>query len=85
MYGVLMTTPFDLSNTAAYLAWRENKLSAYPLTLEKAFIPIINPNQPSDVEVGAIKHACNTVNQVRFFSVRADGKLHMRYSACLVN
>lgn len=40
-------SPFDLSNDASYLAWRDSKLENYPLVIKDLIIPIKNPKKLS--------------------------------------
>lgn len=47
-------SPFDLSNDASYLAWRDSKLANYPLVIKDLIVPIKNPKKLSFSEKSEI-------------------------------
>lgn len=53
---------FDLANDAAYAAWRERKLAAYPAKVDELFVPIADPLALSDAEHAAVLAACGRAN-----------------------
>ncbi|MCW9023727.1 MAG: TauD/TfdA family dioxygenase [Gammaproteobacteria bacterium] len=54
--------PFSLSDEKAYQAWREKKLSAYPVTLENLIVQIENPFSLTVNEKRALLDRCQTFN-----------------------
>lgn len=67
---------FDLESIDAYQQWREKKLAAYPLTLEKHRIDIADIEQPSPTEIAQIQHSCQNINMAfyRFSSAVKNEK-----------
>jgi alpha-ketoglutarate-dependent taurine dioxygenase len=54
--------PFSLNDEKAYQAWREKKLSAYPVTLESLIVQIENPFSLTESEKQALVDRCQTFN-----------------------
>jgi len=50
-------TPFDPDNESGYLAWREQKLHAYPGNIEELIVEVNDPGRLTKAEHAAI-HAC---------------------------
>ena len=48
-------SPFDLDNETAYLAWRDNKLENYPVSIEDMIVEIDNPAALSPAQSDAIR------------------------------
>jgi alpha-ketoglutarate-dependent taurine dioxygenase len=55
-------TPFDLDNEADYTAWREQKLLAYPTSIEDLIVEIKDPRQLTSAEFEAIHTRCRKAN-----------------------
>jgi hypothetical protein len=55
-------TPFDLDNEADYTAWREQKLLAYPTSIEDLIVEIKDPRQLTSAEYEAIHTRCRKTN-----------------------
>ncbi len=47
-------SPFDLDNTSAYEAWKQEKLASYPEKAEELVVAINNPHQLSEAEKQAL-------------------------------
>ncbi|GMR21081.1 MAG: hypothetical protein BMS9Abin36_1680 [Gammaproteobacteria bacterium] len=60
--------PFDLNNTEAYRAWRDQKLAGYPTSIEELFIEIKDPRSLSETEYQAIIRSCGKTNMVLYSS-----------------
>jgi alpha-ketoglutarate-dependent taurine dioxygenase len=54
--------PFDLDNEADYMAWREQKLLAYPTDIEALIIEINDPCQLTSTEFEALHACCRKTN-----------------------
>jgi alpha-ketoglutarate-dependent taurine dioxygenase len=54
--------PFDLDNEADYTAWREQKLLAYPTSIEDLIVEIKNPRQLTSAEFEALHTRCRKTN-----------------------
>lgn len=64
-------SPFDLSNDAAYLAWKDNKLENYPLAIKDLIIPIKNPKKLSFLEKSQIIGLLCKTNMA-FYQIESD-------------
>jgi len=60
--------PFDLNNTEAYRDWRDQKLSAYPTSIEEILIEIKDPRVLSAAELQAITWSCGKTNMALYRS-----------------
>jgi len=56
--------PFDLENEADYTAWREQKLLAYPTSIEALIVEVNNPHQLTNAEFEALHACCRKTNMV---------------------
>ena len=65
-------SPFDLNNTAAYEAWREEKLKDYPEKAEDMVVTIKDPHKLSDAEKQAITKLCKKTNMAVYVSESGD-------------
>jgi hypothetical protein len=54
--------PFDLDNETDYTAWREQKLLAYPTSIEDLIVEIKDPRQLTSAEYEAIHTRCRKAN-----------------------
>jgi alpha-ketoglutarate-dependent taurine dioxygenase len=54
--------PFDLDNETDYTAWREQKLLAYPTSIEDLIVEIKDPRQLTKAEFEAIHTRCRKAN-----------------------
>ena len=54
--------PFDLDNEADYTAWREQKLLAYPTSIEELIVEVKDPRQLTSAEYEAIHTRCRKTN-----------------------
>ena len=54
--------PFDPGNDAAYMAWREQKLHAYPGSIEELIVEVNDPGRLSKAEHAAIHARCSKTN-----------------------
>jgi alpha-ketoglutarate-dependent taurine dioxygenase len=54
--------PFDLDNDADYMAWREQKLLAYPTDIEALIVEINDPHQLTSAEFEALHACCRKTN-----------------------
>jgi alpha-ketoglutarate-dependent taurine dioxygenase len=55
-------TPFDLDNESGYLAWREQKLHAYPESIEDLIVEVNDPARLTKAEHEAIHARCCKTN-----------------------
>lgn len=55
-------SPYNLSDAAAYGAWRERKLAEFPTDLGELMVSVENPHALTDVERTAILNACGRAN-----------------------
>ena len=60
--------PFDLSNDAAYRAWRDWKLTAYPRSVGELLVPLRDPRRLTPAEHAAILQRCRKTN-LAFYQV----------------
>jgi len=60
--------PFDLDNDRDYLRWREQKLEAYPQTLEELVVEVKDPKNLSAAEYQAMHKICQKTNMVLYAS-----------------
>jgi len=60
--------PFDLDNEADYMAWREQKLLAYPTSVEALIVEINDPRQLTGAEYEAIHARCSKTNMAIYTS-----------------
>ena len=63
--------PFGLRNAAAYTAWRERKLAAYPQSAKELLVEIDNPHALSAAERNAIGEACSRANMA-IYTINGD-------------
>jgi len=64
-------SPFDLSNDASYLAWRDSKLVSYPLVIKDLIVPIKNPKKLSFSEKTQILRLLYKTNMA-FYQIESD-------------
>jgi hypothetical protein len=62
------SSPFDLDNDSAYQAWREQKLSAAPATLEDLVVEVADPRTLSATERDALMTRCRKANMAIYAS-----------------
>ncbi|OGT90278.1 MAG: taurine catabolism dioxygenase TauD [Gammaproteobacteria bacterium RIFOXYA12_FULL_61_12] len=62
------TSPFNLSNTDAYLSWRDAKLEAYPTRIEDLVVEIKDPRQLTPAERGAVMERVRKTNMAVYVS-----------------
>ena len=55
-------TPFDPDNQTGYLAWREQKLHAYPENIEELIVEVKDPGRLTKAEHAAIHARCRKTN-----------------------
>ena len=55
---------FDLEDSRAYRAWREQKLQDYPITAQQLVVEIRDPKQLSPAEYQQIQRVCAKTNMV---------------------
>ena len=55
-------TPFDPDNETGYLAWREQKLHAYPENIEELIVEVKDPGRLTKAEHAAIHARCRKTN-----------------------
>ena len=55
-------TPFDPENETGYLAWREQKLHAYPENIEELIVEVKDPGRLTKAEHAAIHARCRKTN-----------------------
>jgi len=53
---------FDLDNEAGYMAWREQKLLAYPTDIEALIVEVDDPRQLTGAEFEALHACCRKTN-----------------------
>jgi alpha-ketoglutarate-dependent taurine dioxygenase len=58
----LTPSPFDLSNTSGYRAWRDARLKAYPRSIDELVVPLADPRQLSAAEFAALGERCARAN-----------------------
>ena len=75
-----MGNPFDLDDEAAYRAWREAKLAAYPKSLNELIVQVDDPRQLTPGEHAAILDRCRRANMAIYASdhTEADKELPKR-------
>ena len=59
-------TPFDLDNESGYLAWREQKLHAYPENIEDLIVKVNDPARLTKAEHAAIHAHCRKTNMALY-------------------
>lgn len=59
-----MTSPFDLNNEAAYLAWRKRKLEQAPTSVADLIVAVEDPRQLTAAEHAALLDRCRRANMV---------------------
>lgn len=62
------TSPFNLSNTDAYLSWRDAKLEGYPTRIEDLVVEIKDPRQLTSAERGAVMERVRKTNMAVYVS-----------------
>ena len=65
---LLADNPFHPDNQAAYLAWREQKLAAYPARLEELIVEVGDPRALTPAEHEAILSRCRKANMAIYAS-----------------
>lgn len=60
--------PFDVSNAAAYRAWRDWKLAGYPRSVGELLVPLRDPRRLTPAEHAAILQRCRKTN-LAFYQV----------------
>lgn len=75
-----MGNPFDLGDEAAYRAWRDAKLAAYPKSLSELVVHVNDPRQLTADEHAAILDRCQRANMAIYASaiVEADKDIPKR-------
>ncbi len=75
-----MGNPFDLADDAAYRAWRDAKLAAYPKSLQELVVPVADPRRLTPAEHAAILDRCRRANMAIYASphTEADKELPRR-------
>jgi alpha-ketoglutarate-dependent taurine dioxygenase len=76
-----MGNPFDLDDDAAYGAWRDAKLAAYPSSLNDLVVDVADPRQLTAAEHDAILDRCRRANMAIYASpahAKADKNLPKR-------
>ena len=63
-----MSSPFDLSDHAAYAAWRERKLDSAPRRIEDIVVSLDDPRALTNGERGALLERCATANMAIYSS-----------------
>ena len=63
---------YPLKETAAYTAWREQKLNHYPRRENELIIELNNPIKLMDNEISALKSICTKSNLVIYRAVKVD-------------
>lgn len=62
----MTTSPFSINELGAYQAWREKKLSAYPLSPASLITTIRSPEAPSATELEHIQGICRQHNMALY-------------------
>lgn len=57
-----MGNPFDLADDAAYRAWRDARLAAYPRRIDDLIVPLDDPRRITRAENAALASACARAN-----------------------
>jgi alpha-ketoglutarate-dependent taurine dioxygenase len=57
-----MGSPFDLADDAAYRAWRDARLAAYPRTADELVVPLADPRRLAPAERAALAARCARAN-----------------------
>ena len=70
----VVDTPFYLSNTAAYLLWREEKLRYSKPVLSDLLVQVKNPYQLSADEKAAIVERCENFNMAIYQLINPDNQ-----------
>ncbi|QLQ32928.1 MAG: TauD/TfdA family dioxygenase [Candidatus Thiothrix singaporensis] len=65
-------SPFNIKQLDTYQRWREQKLSAYPLSIETMQVEITNPETPSESELGHIQALCRQHNMALYRFKQGD-------------
>ncbi|MCS7100959.1 MAG: TauD/TfdA family dioxygenase [Burkholderiaceae bacterium] len=65
-----MLPHFDLANTAAYRAWRERKLAAYPESAQELVVEVRDPLDLSAAERDALLARCGRANMAIYACTR---------------
>ncbi len=65
-----MASPYKLSDTASYQAWRRQKLDAYPKRLEELIVTVADPRNLSIAERTAIATCCERANMAIYASTQ---------------
>lgn len=65
-------SPFDLDQPAAYLAWRETKLSTAPRTLDELIVEIGDPRHLTELEENALLERCRRANLAIYAGTTGD-------------
>lgn len=58
----MSTSPFNINSMDSYLAWRDKKLSAYPLAADTLLTTIADPENPSEAELARLQTRCRQYN-----------------------
>jgi len=58
----LAASPFDLADDAAYRAWRDAKLAAYPRSVDELLVPLADPGRLDAGELAALESRCARAN-----------------------
>lgn len=64
--GFTANSPFAFANTAAYIAWRKEKLTAGEAALQGGFVAIADPQNLTDSERNALILQCNATNMALY-------------------
>lgn len=69
-----LSSPFHPDNEAAYLAWREAKLSGYPQQADELIVEVRDPRQLSDAEYTALWRRLAKTNMAVYAGPPADAE-----------
>ncbi|WP_353570385.1 TauD/TfdA family dioxygenase [Candidatus Albibeggiatoa sp. nov. BB20] len=75
-------SPFYLSNSASYLAWRDSKLEGYPVGIKDLIIPIKNPENLAFSEKTQILRLLYKTNMA-FYQIETDTNVNKNSLALL--
>ena len=68
----MYNSPFNLNELNTYQAWRNKKLSAYPLLPESLLVTIEDPENPSEAEIAQLQHICHQYNLALYHFAQGD-------------
>lgn len=71
-HGLKKDSPFSPDNTAAYQAWRDNKLDGYPTRIEDLVVEVNDPRNLTPAEFEAIHIRCLKTNMAIYASQQGN-------------